>query len=74
MELRRHGYRLDKDTRYVTNSDKLTYNGNTFHLADTDFYVGVCSSLCFGRNGELFVCGGQTIWRVQLEGTIFHAS
>ncbi|KAI1203846.1 hypothetical protein F5X97DRAFT_282208 [Nemania serpens] len=35
---------------------------------------GVCSSLCFGRNGELFVCGGQTIWRVQLEGTIFHAS
>ncbi|KAI1163730.1 hypothetical protein F5B18DRAFT_618918 [Nemania serpens] len=35
---------------------------------------GVCSSLCFGRNGELFVCGGQTPWRVQLEGTIFRGS
>ncbi|KAI1736776.1 hypothetical protein F4680DRAFT_460896 [Xylaria scruposa] len=32
----------------------------------------VCSSLSFGRNGELFVCGGQTLWRVQLTGTIFH--
>ncbi|KAI0460116.1 hypothetical protein F5B21DRAFT_453319 [Xylaria acuta] len=34
---------------------------------------GICSSLCFGRDGELFVCGGQTLWRVQLEGAIFHA-
>ncbi|KAI8949038.1 hypothetical protein F4801DRAFT_591391 [Xylaria longipes] len=34
---------------------------------------GICSSLCFGRNGELFVCGGQTLWRVQLGGAIFHA-
>ncbi|KAI0103652.1 hypothetical protein GGR51DRAFT_247804 [Nemania sp. FL0031] len=35
---------------------------------------GVCSSLCFGHNGELFVCGGQTLWKVQLGGTVFHAS
>ncbi|KAI1114445.1 hypothetical protein F5Y14DRAFT_450988 [Nemania sp. NC0429] len=32
---------------------------------------GACSSLCFGRCGELFVCGGQTLWRVQLEGAVF---
>ncbi|KAI0859496.1 hypothetical protein F4860DRAFT_515708 [Xylaria cubensis] len=32
----------------------------------------ICSSLNFGRNGELFVCGGQTLWRVQLTGAIFH--
>ncbi|KAI3322104.1 calcium-dependent phosphotriesterase [Xylariaceae sp. AK1471] len=30
-----------------------------------------CSSLCFGRTGEIFVCGGQSLWRVQLEGVIF---
>ncbi|KAI0404142.1 hypothetical protein F4802DRAFT_254861 [Xylaria palmicola] len=35
---------------------------------------GVCSSLCFGREGELFVCGGQTLWRVQLNGAVFHSS
>ncbi|KAI1131343.1 hypothetical protein F5Y10DRAFT_233901 [Nemania abortiva] len=34
---------------------------------------GACSSLCFGRNGEIFVCGGQTLWRVQLGGAAFHA-
>ncbi|KAI1429941.1 hypothetical protein F5Y12DRAFT_723872 [Xylaria sp. FL1777] len=33
---------------------------------------GVCSSLCFGRTGELFVCAGQTLWRLQLEGAAFH--
>ncbi|KAI0555285.1 hypothetical protein F4679DRAFT_522987 [Xylaria curta] len=33
---------------------------------------GICSSLSFGRNGELFVCGGQTLWRVQFAGAIFH--
>ncbi|KAI1432233.1 hypothetical protein GGR50DRAFT_675627 [Xylaria sp. CBS 124048] len=27
---------------------------------------GGCSSLCFGQDGELFVCGGQTLWRVNL--------
>lgn len=41
-------------------------------LANIIIYIGICSSLCFGCNGELFVCGGQTLWRVQLEGTIFH--
>ncbi|KAI0914901.1 hypothetical protein F4823DRAFT_197816 [Ustulina deusta] len=35
---------------------------------------GVCSSLCFGRTGELFVCAGQTLWRLQLEGATFHDS
>ncbi|KAI0966281.1 hypothetical protein F4678DRAFT_297729 [Xylaria arbuscula] len=30
---------------------------------------GVCSGLCFGRAGELFVCAGQTLWRLQLEDT-----
>ncbi|KAI0515308.1 hypothetical protein F5B22DRAFT_197637 [Xylaria bambusicola] len=33
---------------------------------------GTCSSLCFGRKGELLVCAGQSLWRLQLEGTIFH--
>ncbi|KAI1079127.1 calcium-dependent phosphotriesterase [Whalleya microplaca] len=28
---------------------------------------GGCSSLCFGRQGELFVCAGQRLWRIQLE-------
>ncbi|KAI8632474.1 hypothetical protein F5Y19DRAFT_365372 [Xylariaceae sp. FL1651] len=27
---------------------------------------GGCSNLCFGRNGELFICGGQNLWRIQL--------
>ncbi|KAI0013039.1 calcium-dependent phosphotriesterase [Xylariaceae sp. FL0662B] len=31
---------------------------------------GGCSSLCFGRWGELFVCADQRLWRVQLEPTI----
>ncbi|KAI1310422.1 hypothetical protein F5Y03DRAFT_39127 [Xylaria venustula] len=35
---------------------------------------GVCSGLCFGRAGELFVCAGQTLWRLQLEGSVFHGS
>ncbi|KAI0486143.1 hypothetical protein F4859DRAFT_357132 [Xylaria cf. heliscus] len=35
---------------------------------------GICSSLCFGHNGELFVCGGQNLWRVQLQGAIFCAN
>ncbi|KAI0541157.1 hypothetical protein GGR58DRAFT_57965 [Xylaria digitata] len=35
---------------------------------------GGCSSLCFGRTGEVFVCGGQTLWRLQLEGVVFHGS
>ncbi|KAJ1331791.1 gluconolactonase [Microdochium nivale] len=26
---------------------------------------GGCSSICFGRDGELFVCVGHTLWRVQ---------
>ncbi|KAK5624576.1 hypothetical protein RRF57_000292 [Xylaria bambusicola] len=33
---------------------------------------GTCSSLCFGCKGELLVCAGQCLWRLQLEGTIFH--
>ncbi|KAI0442552.1 hypothetical protein F4803DRAFT_368314 [Xylaria telfairii] len=40
-------------------------------LANMIICIATCSSLCFGRNGELFVCGGQTLWRVQLEGQIF---
>ncbi|KAI0397785.1 hypothetical protein F5Y17DRAFT_291755 [Xylariaceae sp. FL0594] len=31
---------------------------------------GGCSSLCFGRRGELFVCGGQNLWRIQLERNV----
>ena len=25
------------------------------------------TGLCFGRNGELWVCGGERVWRVQLD-------
>lgn len=74
MELGRHSYRLDKYTGYVANSARLAYWENASLFANTYFCIGVCSSLCFGRNGELFVCGGQTPWRVQLEGTIFRGS
>lgn len=28
---------------------------------------GGCSSLCFSRPGEMFVCAGQRLWMVQLE-------
>ncbi|KAI1356263.1 hypothetical protein F5Y01DRAFT_266825 [Xylaria sp. FL0043] len=35
---------------------------------------GICSSLCFGRAGELFVCAGQTLWRLQFDGAVFHGS
>ncbi|KAI0817721.1 hypothetical protein GGR55DRAFT_673550 [Xylaria sp. FL0064] len=35
---------------------------------------GACSSLCFARTGELFICAGQTLWRLQLEGAVFHGS
>ncbi|KXJ95666.1 hypothetical protein Micbo1qcDRAFT_230861 [Microdochium bolleyi] len=27
---------------------------------------GGCSSLCFGRDNEMFICAGQSLWRVQL--------
>ncbi|KAI1176814.1 hypothetical protein F4777DRAFT_244261 [Nemania sp. FL0916] len=36
--------------------------------------LGGCSSLSFGLDGELFVCGGQTLWRVQLNETAFRDS
>ncbi|KAI0200013.1 hypothetical protein F4808DRAFT_430223 [Astrocystis sublimbata] len=32
---------------------------------------GPCSSLCFGRVGELFICCGTSLWRVQLGGAVF---
>lgn len=28
---------------------------------------GGCSSLCFGRHDELFICAGKALWRVQLQ-------
>ncbi|KAI0482216.1 calcium-dependent phosphotriesterase [Xylariaceae sp. FL0804] len=30
---------------------------------------GGCSSLCFGRAGELFICADQRLWRFQLRAT-----
>ncbi|KAI1640061.1 calcium-dependent phosphotriesterase [Biscogniauxia mediterranea] len=29
--------------------------------------LGGCSSLCFGRHGELFICAKQRLWMIQLE-------
>ncbi|KAI1394016.1 uncharacterized protein F4822DRAFT_386765 [Hypoxylon trugodes] len=32
---------------------------------------GGCTSICFGRNRELFICAKQRLWWVQLDNTIF---
>jgi len=35
----------------------------------TDWFdAGGVSSLTFGREGEMFLCSEQTLWRVKLEG------
>lgn len=30
---------------------------------------GWCANFCFGREGEMFLCGETRLWRVQLAGT-----
>lgn len=72
MELRRHSSRADPDTGYGNISAKLLCDEVNFSFANTSVYIGGSSSLSFARNGELFVCGGQTLWRVQLNGPIFY--